>query len=293
MSAPDILACAVWLQRRLGAFVFAVDHPGLPQCAGAHRPDQRCDGSRGKHPCGKWSRDSTNDPDVIRAALSRGLRNLGIDCGKSGYLVADGDRLHAFAEYAASIGEAIPETFTVRTAKGQHSYFRQPEDAPLGNGVGALAGRAIDIRGKGGFVVAPGSIHETGVVYAPIAAGTPVAPLPAWLATALRAGVTMRTPAPRPLAFAERPGGHPLKVLTALSRTVLEARPPSPGIPGERNNTLFWAACRAWEHVDCGLFAPDVARGTLLDAARQVGVADGAAIATIDSARRMTGGGTS
>ena len=101
---------------------------------------------------------------------------------------------------------------------------------------------------------------------------------------------TVRTSAPRPYGFAERPSTHPLKVLTALSRKVLEARPPSPGIPGERNNTLFWAACRAWEHVDRGLFPPDAVRATLLDAARQAGVADGAAVATIDSARRITRG---
>jgi Bifunctional DNA primase/polymerase, N-terminal len=293
MSAPDILTVARWLQGWHGFFLFTVDHPGLPQCAGAHRPDHPCDGSRGKHPCGRWSRDSTNDYDLIRTALSRGLRNLGIDCGKSGLLVADGDRLHAFAEYAASIGEAIPKTFTVRTAKGAHSYFRQPEDALLGNGTGALAGRDIDIRGKGGFVVAPGSVHETGVLYTPVSPGTAVAHVPTWLVTALRVTATMRTPAARRYAFAERPAGHPLKVLTALSRKVLEARPPSPGIPGERNKTLYWAACRAWEHVDRGLFPPDAARGTLLDAARQAGIADGAAIATIDSARRMTGGGTS
>jgi hypothetical protein len=293
MSVPDILTVARWLQDRHGFFLFTVDHPGLPQCAGAHRPDQPCDGSRGKHPCRKWSRDSTDDPDVIRTALSRGLRNLGIDCGKSGLLVADGDRLHAFAEYAASIGEAIPETFTVRTAKGEHSCFRQPEGTPLGNGTGALAGRDIDIRGNGGFVVAPGSVHETGVLYTPVDPGIPVAPVPAWLVTALRTVAAVRTPAPGPYAFAERPGTHPLKVLTALSRKVLEARPPSPGVPGERNKTLYWAACRAWEHVDRGLFPPDAARGTLLDAARQAGIADGAAIATIDSARRMTGGGPS
>jgi hypothetical protein len=56
---------------------------------------------------------------VIRAALSRGLRNLGVDCGKSGYLVIDEDQPGTFGAYARSIGQVIPVTFTVTTAKGQ------------------------------------------------------------------------------------------------------------------------------------------------------------------------------
>src|ERR1017187_612200 len=125
VTGSDPVACAAWLQRRLGAFVFTVDHPGLPRCAGAHRPGQPCDGTRGKHPCGRWSRDSTSNPEVIRAALSRGLRNLGIDCGKSRLLVVDEDRPGAFDSYAASAGQRVPVTFTVTTGKGRHMYFRQ------------------------------------------------------------------------------------------------------------------------------------------------------------------------
>ncbi len=44
---PRIVDCALWLQRELGAHVFAVDHPDLATCAGAHRPGQPCDGTRG------------------------------------------------------------------------------------------------------------------------------------------------------------------------------------------------------------------------------------------------------
>jgi Bifunctional DNA primase/polymerase, N-terminal len=294
MTRPAIATCAVWLQRSLGAYVFAVDHPGLPRCAGAHRPGQPCDGQRGKHPCGRWSRDSTNDPGKITAALSRGPRNVGIDCRKSGFLVADEDRPGAFMEYAASIGQTVPETFAVDTAKGRHWYLLQPGGEALGNGTGALAGWDIDIRGAGGFVVGPGSVHQTGVLYVPVDSAAQVAPAPAWLISALRAAPAPAGSGPAVRRFAQSPvAGQPLKVLAALARTVLEARAPGPGTPGERNRTLYWAACRAWEHVDHGLFAPEAARGALLDAARQVGVADGAAVATIESARRMVGGGAS
>jgi hypothetical protein len=31
MRRPDTLACAQWLQQRLGAFLLTADHPGLPE----------------------------------------------------------------------------------------------------------------------------------------------------------------------------------------------------------------------------------------------------------------------
>ena len=141
---PDIEACALWLQRRLGAFVFAVDHPGLPECADAHRPGQPCDGSRGKHPCGRWSRDSTNDPGEILAVLARGL------------LVVDEDRQGAFAEYTASLGEEIPVTFAVRTGKGTHFYLRQPEGNLSGTGGGSSRARESTSGGRAAARSRPG-----------------------------------------------------------------------------------------------------------------------------------------
>src|ERR1017187_1892355 len=229
MTRLEAETCAVWLQERLGAFVFAVDHPGLPQCVGAHRPDQPCDGARGKHPCGRWSRDSTDSPAVIRAALPRGLRNLGVDCGKSGLLVVDEDRPGAFESYAASPGHAVPGTFMVTTGKGRHVYFRQPPGVLLGNGIGALAGRGIDMRGNGGFVVGPGSVHHTGVRYTPVDVAAPVVSAPDWLVGAL---------VPLPAAAQGHPGmgphGSPDARLRGVVATVLDAK------EGERNNLLHW-----------------------------------------------------
>src|SRR5215472_15384711 len=103
MSNAVITAWAVWLQRHLGAAMFPVDHPGLPQCAGWHKPGYPCDGKRGKHPACSWARDSTTDPAVITRALSGALRNAAIDTRRSGLLVVDEDRRGAFTGYAASI----------------------------------------------------------------------------------------------------------------------------------------------------------------------------------------------
>ena len=275
MTRLEAEPCAVWLQERLGAFVFAVDHPGLPRCAGAHRPGQPCDGTRGKHPCGRWSRDSTDNPEVIRAALSRGLRNLGIDCGKSGLLVVDEDRPGAFDSYAASAGHVVPVTFTVTTGKGRHVYFRQPPGVPLGNGTGALAGRGMDVRGNGGFVVGPSSVHHSGVRYTPVDATAPVVAAPDWLAGALL------TPPAAALGHPGlRPHGSPDARLRGLVATVLD------GQVGERNNLLHWASCRAAEMIAAGQLDRDAAIDVLARAGEAVGLAPGEVQATIASALR-------
>jgi hypothetical protein len=275
VSGPDIEARAVWLQERLGAFVFAVDHPGLAKCAGAHRPGLPCDGTRGKHPCGRWSRDSTARPAVIRAALSRGLRNLGIDCGKSGLLVVDEDRPGAFESYAARAGQVVPLTFMVTTGKGRHVYFRQPPGGLLGNGTGALAGRGMDVRGNGGFVVAPGSVHQTGVLYTPVDAAAPVMSAPDWLVGALV------TP---PASASGHPGlrlhGSPDARLRGLVATVLDAQ------VGERNNRLHWASCRAAEMIAAGQLDQATAIDALARAGAAAGLAPGEVQATIASALR-------
>ncbi len=286
MSAPDILTCAWWLQS-LGLHVLPVDHPGSPRCAGWHHPDHPCDGTRGKHPACKWGRDATNDPDAINALLSRGLRNLGIACRPSRLLVVDEDKPGAYETYAAEVGQTIEPTFTVATAKGHHRYYRQPEGEPLGNGVGALAARGIDIRGakgNGGYVVGPGSIHATGVIYQPVDSAAPILPAPAWLVEALRSRPAVAAP-PARRASAPTGGGRPFKVLTGLVQTVLDATPGT-----DRNSRLYWSACRAFEHAGKGLFPAADARAALLDAARHIGLSDGEAEATLDSALTMTGG---
>jgi hypothetical protein len=271
----DAVTRATWLQQRLGAFVFTVDHPGLPRCAGAHRPGQQCDGTRGKHPCGRWTRDSTNDPDAICAALIRGARNLGIDCGKSGLLVIDEDTPGAFDQYARSIGQVIPVTFTVTTAKGRHIYFRQPPGAPLGNGTGALSGRGIDVRGRGGYVVGPGSVHQTGVLYTPVEVIAAMAPAPGWLVYALGAAPAGRS---RP-GSGTRHGSAQGRLRGAVA-AVLDAQ------PGERNNLLHWASCRAAEMIAAGELDRATAVGALTEAGEAVGLGPGEVQATIASALR-------
>jgi hypothetical protein len=184
-AMADTLAAALWLAER-GLHVFDVDHPELPRCAGIRTPahDPATCTDRGKHPCGKWSTAASVDREQVTAMFAGTTRNIGIACGPSGLLVVDEDAPDAFASYATSIGQQVPATFTVATGKGRHYYFRAPDGFELGNRTGALKGHGIDVRGRGGYVVGPGSTHATGRAYT-VESEAEVVRCPAWLVDAL------------------------------------------------------------------------------------------------------------
>jgi putative DNA primase/helicase len=96
-------------------------------------------------------------------------------CGQVSRLaVFDADNKAAIEWARAEIGpEILDSTPCVKTAKGMHWYFRLDEDEivpswsrhDLGadqNGGGAVA---FDLRSEGAGVIAPPSIHQTGIVY--------------------------------------------------------------------------------------------------------------------------------
>ena len=93
--------------------------------------------------------------------------NIAILTGRvSGLVVADFDNCTRDPEAVLTdlnIGADIP---IAETAKGFHAYFRHP-GGEVRNGVrvGYVGETGIDIRGDGGYVAAPPSVHETGVLY--------------------------------------------------------------------------------------------------------------------------------
>src|SRR5262249_30043082 len=58
----------------------------------------------------------------------------------------------------------LPATVEVITARGRHLYFKMP-GVPVGNSAGRIAA-GIDVRGSGGYTLAPPSIHPSGRAYA-------------------------------------------------------------------------------------------------------------------------------
>jgi hypothetical protein len=100
-----------------------------------------------------------NGPRAGHGHVRRGHRNIGIACRLSGLIVVDEDVPGDFTRYAETIGQWIPATFTVRTGKGSHFYFRQPAGVTLTNNEGALRSYGNKHPRGRRLVVGPGSIH--------------------------------------------------------------------------------------------------------------------------------------
>jgi Bifunctional DNA primase/polymerase, N-terminal/Primase C terminal 1 (PriCT-1) len=133
--------------------------------------------ARGMHvfPCWKGSKkpatthglkDATTDRNVIEAWWHREDYNVAIATGVvSGVFVLDVDGLDAEAELRKleAIHGSLPPSVEAITARGRHVFFRMP-DATIANSASKI-GPGLDIRGDGGFVIAPPSIHPTGRRY--------------------------------------------------------------------------------------------------------------------------------
>jgi putative DNA primase/helicase len=91
--------------------------------------------------------------------------NIGIATGAvSGVIVLDIDGRQGLETLKKLIAERGPlsPTHAVKTARGWHLYFRTPAS---GIAIPCSSGNGLDVRGDGGYVVAPPSIHISGHVY--------------------------------------------------------------------------------------------------------------------------------
>ena len=151
-------------------------------------------------------KDATTDLDLIRQWWQQEpLFNLAIATGAvSGIFVVDIDGLDAEVELRRLEAEhgGFPSTVEVITARGRHVYFRSPE-TPVRNSAGKIAA-GIDVRGDGGYVLAPPSIHPTGRPYEwSVDCGSSLAEAPAWLLDKVSLPANGVTPALPPEAWRE------------------------------------------------------------------------------------------
>lgn len=190
MTTPTDQLDAAKAFRDRGWRPIPLDHPALPECIGP----EPCDGKRGKHPTrGSWATKAAIAQGDNTLALwwgdTIGPRNIGIACKPSGLLVVDEDVDGALERFAAWAGAELPRTYRVRTARGWHYYFLQPPGADLGNKAGLLESWGMDVRGggtkEGGYVVAAGSVHESGHIYTAEDEFIGPAPLPLFVHAAI------------------------------------------------------------------------------------------------------------
>ena len=113
-----------------------------------------------------WREAATIDPTQIAAWWTVFPEAVpGIELGRSNLLVVDLDRHPGGPDGVAAFKKLrgdnpIPQCPTIKTPSGgYHLYFRQPDGEPLGNGRGSLPD-GIDIRGNGGWTVAPGATYQ-------------------------------------------------------------------------------------------------------------------------------------
>jgi hypothetical protein len=125
--------------------------------------------SPGKHPrLAHGVKAASSDPDTVAEFWTRYPdSNIGIATGGSiGLVVLDIDGPEGEASLAALEAEhgPLPPTAKATTGKGWHLWYqRAADDPPVPSRVGVRPG--LDIRGEGGYVVAPPSRHVSGKIY--------------------------------------------------------------------------------------------------------------------------------
>jgi len=121
-----------------------------------------------------WTTDASNDEAIVREWFTKTYKGagVGIATGRAGnrqFFVLDIDDKNGkrgsdtLADLEAEHGR-LPETVTVLTPTGgRHLYFTT--NVEIRNDAGKRLGEGLDIRGIGGYVVAPPSTHENGGEY--------------------------------------------------------------------------------------------------------------------------------
>jgi bifunctional DNA primase/polymerase-like protein len=216
--------------------------------------------------------DATTDPDKITWWWRRQPEaNLAIATGRPGPDVLDVDQHGAagngFAAFnrlkRAGLVDAA-SAFVATPSGGLHAYF-----AGSGQRCGKLPGQHLDFRAHGGYIVAPPS-QVGGRAYQVVSHRDACGALDWDQVTGLLE--PERHASARP-ARVQRGG------LSHLASWVAALAPDS----HNRNDGLFWAACRAAEAGD------ETALAELSAAARSTGLSGREIAATINSARRAAG----
>jgi Bifunctional DNA primase/polymerase, N-terminal/AAA domain/Primase C terminal 2 (PriCT-2) len=152
-----------------------------------------------KRPCIKnWQQEATTDAQRLRDWWGEWPGAVpGLELGRANLIMLDPDRHggeDGVANFAALVAQhkTLPDhPLTPTAGDGEHHYFTQPNGIPFTNAEGDLKGRGINVRGKGGWAVAPGSLRPDGKRWGPTNLATAysnnqIPVLPDWLADMIR-----------------------------------------------------------------------------------------------------------
>jgi hypothetical protein len=189
--------------------------------------------------------------------------NIGIRTGvPSGVFVldVDGDRgLDSLAGLVERHG-LLPPTLTSATSKGRHYWFRALDAIPCS---ASRIAPGIDIRGDGGYVVAPPSVHPDGAIYRWVN-DQPAVDAPEWLIKLASHRPAIDLPPAPPVASS---GDKYCRAALELElRSVAEA------VPGTRNHALNRASYSLHQFVAAGKLDAGEVVDRLLHAAHACGL---------------------
>ena len=239
--------------------------------------------SPGKHPrTASGLRDATTDPGVVASWWRRWPNaNVGIVTGRaSGLVVIDIDPRHGGIESMQDLVRRhgpLPPGPRVRTGSGGwHLVYAQP-DREIHNSVNRV-GPGIDVRGSGGYVIAPPSLHAAGDRYVWTREGDPP-PMPEWLDHAVD------RPAPERRSAT---ANEPIRLSEAVDRWAAVAMSGEidrvrHAPEGCRNHTLNRAAFALGQITGAGLLDSSEVEARLRDAALSAGLGERESMLTIRS----------
>lgn len=201
----------------------------------------------GKVPAISWKiyQDRVPTDDELVTWFSGEPMNLAIITGAvSGVVVVDADSPDALRWCTAH----LPYTpWQTKTARGFHLWYAHPgvtvrNRARLETGAGRLA---IDVRGDGGYVIGPGSVHASGAMYAFAGDWTVEKSAlprfwPGWLQRPGRNRTGTDTNSMRPVGTGD---------VIERARKYLAAIPP-PEIGAGSDNATLYAACKLTRGFD-------------------------------------------
>jgi hypothetical protein len=222
------------------------------------------------------------DPRTVRRWWRRWPdANVGLRTGAaSGLVVLDVDHGHGGEASLAQLvdaHEALPATLEVRTGGGgRHIYFTHP-GGRVANSAGGL-GPGLDVRGDGGYILAPPSRHASGATYRRLT-HVPPAALPGWLQALMTRGRREATSAVMTTVDVDRSRASAW-ARAALAAEVTRVRQAA---VGTRNHTLNRAAFALGQIVAGGHLDQAEVAGFLCDAALVAGLGEAEAHSTIAS----------
>jgi hypothetical protein len=247
---------------------------------------QEC-ASPGKHPrVPRGLRAATADLDAVEQWWARWpTASIGIRTGVgSGLVVLDIDPRHGGTRSIKTLLDrhgdlrAVPR---VRTGSGGwHLYFAHPGTA-VRNSAGRL-GPGLDVRGDGGYVIAPPSGHATGRTYRWEVDPATLPPLPDWLREAVR-HEQPRVASPHPQ---DRVVAAPSSTGWAQAALANELRAVRTAQPGTRNTTLNRSAYALGQIAGAGLLDAATVEHLLVESGLRVGLGEREAITTTRSGLR-------